>query len=277
MKGLSSKIYDEKFFLELCLGSKEFKETKGRKLHPNVLDLLSLLPDTKNKRVLDIGCGRGDISLHLAKNAKEVVGIDYSKDAIHIANSVKKTFPHSVQKKTKFMVMNAKKLAFPTDYFDLIINIDVFEHLYHDELTKSLREMKRVLKKDGILFVHTCTNKLLCDYTYKFYILPMNKILTTIDKLIKRTSYPSLPNDPRTEYEKQQHINEPTFFYLKKLFETHRFEGKIVTDIGCLKEGTSWRTRLYNFAVALYPVSKLYPLNIYFAWAFICIMKNKKR
>lgn len=276
MKGLSPKIYDEKFFLSQCLGSEEFKKTKGKKLHPNVLKLLSYLPDVKGKRILDVGCGRGDIALYLAKQAEEVIGIDYSKDAIILANKARKGFPEEVLEKVSFRVMNAKKLEFPDNYFDIIINIDVFEHLYHKELTKSLYEMSRVLKKDGILFVHTCTNKILCDVTYKWYVLPMNKLLTRIDQMIKGTKYNPLPNDPRTEYEKEQHINEPTYYYLKKLFDNHNYRGEMIMDIGCLKEGKSLRTKLYNFAVALYPVSKLFPLNTLFAWAFICIMKNKK-
>lgn len=276
MRGLSSKIYDKEFFLHACLGSEEFKKSKGKKLHPNVLKLLSYLPDIKDKTILDIGCGRGDISLYLAKKAKKVVGIDYSKDAIELANEAKLSYPATIQKKLSFLVMNAKKLKFPDNYFDIIINIDVFEHLYHEELTDSINQMSRVLKKDGILFVHTCTNKLLCDVTYKWYVLPMNKFITAVDKFLKHTSYDSLPDDPRTEYEKQQHINEPTYYYLKKLFKDHKYVGKMHIDIGCLKEGTSWRTKLYNFVVALYPISKLYPLNIYFGWAFICIMHNKK-
>jgi hypothetical protein len=106
--------------------------------------------------------------------------------------------------------------------------------------------------------------------------LPVNKTLTWIDKKIKGISYDSLPDNPRTKYEEEQHINEPTYFYLRKLFKEFRYEGHMHIDIGCLKEGTSLRTRLYNFAIALYPLSKLFPLNIFFGWAFICVMKNKK-
>ena len=241
-----------------------------------MIKILNTLQIDKNTKTLDIGCGRGDITLYLAKKAKHVVGIDYSKDAIEIAKSIQKKFRKSIQERSEFLIMNAKKLKFPPNSFDLVICIDIFEHLSDKELNLVMKEISRVLKRDGTLFVHTGTNRILYDWTYKYYILPINKLLTWVDQKMKGISYSSLPNDPRTKQEKKQHVNEPTYFYLLNLFNKHKFKGKISADIGYIKEGKGVRKKLYNALVALYPLSKLSLFNILFGWAFTCRVKNKK-
>lgn len=276
MKCVNPKIYDKNFYLSLCLGSEEYKKSKGGKLHPRVLNLLKKINVNKKMRVLDIGCGRGDITMFLAKNAKECIGIDYSKDAIEIANSTKKIYPKNIQEKSKFYVMDAKKMNFPDSYFDVVVSIDVLEHLYKEEAEISMKEISRVLRKNGVLFLRTVTNRILYDYTYKYYILPLNKILTKLDGIFRKKSYGSLPKDPRIPEEKQQHVNEPTYFYLKNIFDRFGFKGEIEIEIGYLKEVKGFKTVIYNFLITLYPLSRLFPLNLLFGWAFICKMKKTK-
>lgn len=276
IKGLDPKIYDKNYYLSVCLGNEEFTKSQGKKLHPRIKLLIKKLKLTKHMTVLDIGCGRGDVILHVASKVEKAYGIDYSKDAISLATSALKRFPINIRKTTEFSVMNIKKLHFPSNTFDLIICIDVFEHLYKEEVEIAMKEIKRVLKPGGVLFVHTGTNKILNDYIYKYYTYYMNLILTWADKKIKNVSYDPLPKDPRTKEEKEQHINEPTYFYLSSLFKRFKFDGNIECEIGYIKEKKQGKTFLYNFLIAFYPLSKLFPLNTLFAWVFICTMKNNK-
>lgn len=276
MNGVSSKIYDKKYYLTICPGSEEFKRSGGKKLHLRLEKLLDSIPVNKSTKILDVGCGRGDIAFYLGKKSKEAIGVDYSSDAIMLANSIKRNFPLSVRKKVHFKVMNIKKMSFPDNYFDVVICIDVLEHLYKDEAEQALWEIKRVLKKDGVLFLQTGINKLLYDFTYKYYIFPVNKIITGIDKAIRHINYESLSEDPRTIDEKKQHVNEPTFFYLKKILKKLKFEGKIKTEIGYIKPVKSIKTVIYNLVIAFYPFSLLYPLSIMFGWVFVCRLKNIK-
>jgi ubiquinone/menaquinone biosynthesis C-methylase UbiE len=277
MKSVDPQIYDKEYYETICLGSEEYKKSKGKTIHDRWKNLLKGLPVSNKTTILDVGCGRGDITLFLAQKAKLVVGVDYSKDGIALANKIKKNFPQAIQKKTQFKVMNVKKMDFKDNSFDIAICIDVIEHLYKDEVNEALSEIARILKKDGILFIHTGPNKILYDRTYKYYILPMNKFLTKIDQLVKRKKYASLPSDPRTPVEKEQHVNEPTYYYLRSVLKRYGFTGKINIVPGYVKPVTGIRSHFYNAIAVLYPLSKYYPLNIVFGWAFIGMFKNTKK
>lgn len=275
MRKVDPKVYTKEFYLHKCLGSEEFARTEGEKLHWRVKKMLDQIKIKKSDVILDLGCGRGDISFFLSKRSRKVVGVDYSEDAIKLAKGlVRKKV--KLQNNLEFFKMDATKLDFKKNSFDKVIAIDIFEHLYPEELEIAMKEIKKVLKPNGILFVHAGTNKYLHDYTYKLYIRPMNILLTKLDLIIRGKNYPSLPKNPRTNEELQQHVNEPSYFYLKELLQKFKFKGEIIGEVGYLKEKKSISSNLYNFLVALYPLSKLKPLNILFAWVFIVQAKNIK-
>lgn len=275
MKSVDPSVYTKEYYLQHCLGSAEFNQHKGLVLHSRLENLLKKIKVSKNAKILDIGCGRGDITLYMAKKGKVAIGIDYAKSAISIANKVKGKAKID-KNKLQFKQMNVKKLQFSDNYFDIVIGIDILEHLYKDEAEIAMQEIVRVLKPNGLFFVHTGPNKYLYDFIYPRYILPMNKWITKIDQIIKRKKYSSLPDDPRTQIEKEQHVNEPTYFYLKYLFKKYHLSGGIQIDIGYLKQGDGIRTRLYNALVTLYPLSKITPLKYFFGWVFIGYLHNEK-
>lgn len=103
---------------------------------------LDILPI--NSKVLEIGCGVGDIIGTLKFSKKE--GIDISKNAVEKA---KKMFSSC-----KFSVGNAcKKLHFNNGEFDAVIEADIIEHLKKDE--NLVDESMRILRKRGLLVLFT--------------------------------------------------------------------------------------------------------------------------
>src|SRR5579872_261580 len=112
MKSVDAKVYDSHYYQTVCLGSKEFNKSSGKLIHERWKRMLHDLDVRKDYKILDIGCGRGDITLYLAKKASLTVGIDYSKDAIRLAKKIQKKFPQSIQEKSQFYVGNIKKLAY---------------------------------------------------------------------------------------------------------------------------------------------------------------------
>lgn len=99
----------------------------------------------KDKKVLDYCCGDGNMSLEIAKmGASKVVGIDISNTSIE--NATRYAIEQGLNKKTKFLVMDAEKMDFNNDFFDIILESGVLHHL---DLKKAYAELARVLHPDG--------------------------------------------------------------------------------------------------------------------------------
>ena len=104
----------------------------------------------KDTKILDIGCQFGDISLPLAPDAKYIVGLDMSMRSIRIAKDYA-----GLQNidNASFVVAEVGALPFESNSFDVILFLEVIEHLSNAEL--SLSEIHRVLKPNGFLLIGT--------------------------------------------------------------------------------------------------------------------------
>ncbi len=110
--------------------------------------VLSLL----HGRVLDLGCGTGRTTGHIAKTC-DVIGIDYSPAMIRRAQE---RYPH-----IDFRVMNAVRLDLPDASFDsAYFSFNGLDYLYPlDERIGAFRQIRRVLKPGG-LFMYSSHVKL---------------------------------------------------------------------------------------------------------------------
>jgi ubiquinone/menaquinone biosynthesis C-methylase UbiE len=108
-----------------------------------ILDFLKNHIETKNKRILDAGCGEGRFSKYFIDMHADIVSMDFSEEYIRVN---KKNMP-----KGKFIVGSVTKIPFPDDTFDYIFSVDVLQHV--PELRASIQEFYRVLKKGGTLII----------------------------------------------------------------------------------------------------------------------------
>lgn len=83
----------------------------------------------KGEDVLDVGCGMGGSSIHLAQALTcRVTGITLSPlQRYWAANSARW---HGVASRTKFRCVDAEKVEFPAASFDVVWSIECTEHLY---------------------------------------------------------------------------------------------------------------------------------------------------
>ena len=113
----------------------------------------SILSQFKFNNCLDVGCASGYMLsqiAHLYPNAK-YFGIDIYDKAIDYA---KKTYPN-----IEFNVASADRLPFEDKTFDVILFYETIEHVENPK--DCLKEIKRILKKDGILILTMDSGSLL--------------------------------------------------------------------------------------------------------------------
>ncbi len=101
----------------------------------------------KEDKVLEIGCGSGNI-LKLI-NSKNIYGLDISPKMIEIC---KKTIPNG-----NFIAGDAENLPYEDNFFDKVIISEVLYYL--PDLEKALKEVNRVLKKNGLLLITSLNKK----------------------------------------------------------------------------------------------------------------------
>lgn len=121
--------------------------------HDNKFTLLDTIGDfSAQDIVLDAGCGSGNISFHLAPKVKKVIGLDVNKEAVIFASHHAKKLG---VKNAVFKVADLKKIPYPENYFTKVILFEVVEHLDELEYQEILAEVRRVMKRSGLLYLTT--------------------------------------------------------------------------------------------------------------------------
>jgi len=97
--------------------------------------------DTRDKVVIDFGCGDGEDAVEVAKrSAKRVVGVDIRIRALERARA--RAAAEGVSDRCVFTTATEEKA-------DVILSLDAFEHF--DDPAEILRIMRRLLKDDGVI------------------------------------------------------------------------------------------------------------------------------
>ncbi len=131
------------------------------------------------KKVLDIACGEGYGSNLIADVAASVIGVDISRKTIKHAKT------HYHKSNLKFMQGSCADIPLKKNSVDLVVSFETIEH--HDQHEEMMREIKRVLKSDGILIISSPDKKEYSDipnYTNQFHVKEL--YLSEFDNLIKR-------------------------------------------------------------------------------------------
>jgi methionine biosynthesis protein MetW len=119
---------------------------KGFYPHGNLWPGLARLYAThimKGQRVLDVGCGDGLTSgIWLRDRGCDYIGVDVSENAVRDSSNA----GFHAQK-----IEDAAKLPFPDDSFDVVVCIEVLEHLFSPH--KAVEEIVRVLRPGGVLML----------------------------------------------------------------------------------------------------------------------------
>ena len=116
---------------------------------PYALDIVARLQDKKYNDILEIACGTGRVTAHLAKSVKhdELTATDLNPDMIEVAKKI------VTSDKIKWMIADAMSLPFPDKSFDLVVI--QFGIMFFPDKQKGLSEAYRVLRPGGKLLFNT--------------------------------------------------------------------------------------------------------------------------
>lgn len=107
------------------------------------------VPNWQGLKALDVGCGGGFTCEFMAQRGVIVSGIDQSVKCITKAQE------HALISKLQIDYQHgfAEKLPYGDRTFDVVVCVDVLEHVA--DLCKTLKEIYRVLKPNGLFFFDT--------------------------------------------------------------------------------------------------------------------------
>lgn len=101
----------------------------------------------KNKKVLDLGSWTGPFDILIYNLASEITAVDIEEKALKV---LKKNLP-----KVKCVRAKSHKLPFKENSFDVVTFWDVIEHIPVGYELSTLKEINRVLRENGYLFLGT--------------------------------------------------------------------------------------------------------------------------
>jgi cyclopropane fatty-acyl-phospholipid synthase-like methyltransferase len=251
-RSLPPDLYTEEYFLHACEGYEEFSETHGARLSRRLKAAFALADVQPGMKVLDVGCGRGEILRHCAQLGADAYGIDYAPVAIELASKLVATESQSPGK-TGVAQSDAKRLPFPNAYFDRVLMFDVVEHLYPWELDLCLADIRRVLKPGGALVVHTAPN-----VWYDRYAYPVVRLVRRA--LGQGAQYPRDPRALNVSANVDVHVNEQSQWSLARALQRAGFR----QVKAWLDSPPQNRRESPLFAVARFALFKLPPFRYFF-------------
>jgi 2-polyprenyl-3-methyl-5-hydroxy-6-metoxy-1,4-benzoquinol methylase len=134
--------------------------------------LLKNIPKNCN-RILDVGCGTGELTKKLTSFSKEIIGIDVSENMINEAEK------RNYDEKINYSKISAEKYLKETEkQFDVIISIAALHHMDEEEI---LKIMKNKLTKDGkILILDLVKTKTIIEWILGITAALLNPIIMLI-------------------------------------------------------------------------------------------------
>jgi 2-polyprenyl-3-methyl-5-hydroxy-6-metoxy-1,4-benzoquinol methylase len=141
------------------------------------------LVELAEREVLNIGCSFGWFEqIGLERGAQRIVGLDASPQSLEAA---RERVP-----KAEFVLASAYELPFPDETFDVVTCFDVLEHLPKGKELTMLREMRRVLRGDGLIALSTPNRHWLATYADPaFYFGHRHYRADQVTKMVRQAGF----------------------------------------------------------------------------------------
>ena len=231
---VSRELYDQDYFLSACEGYEEFVASEGKELSRRLQAAFSVAGIKPGMNVLDVGCGRGEILWRCAQLGARACGIDYAAVAVEMSS---KALAGEIA--ASACQANAKDLPFRSEAFDRVLLFDIVEHLQPWELDQALREVRRVLRSDGKVIVHTAPNA-----WYDRFAYPVVRFVRSA--MGQGAKY---GRDPRAivPANLDVHVNEQSAVSLRRTLRRNGFHGRVWLDTPPQHRQEGWALRVARY------------------------------
>jgi SAM-dependent methyltransferase len=252
--------YSAGYYLASCGGAEFFRLYGPEVLKPQLAHPLREARLREGIRVLDIGCGRGELLFQARRLGAVGVGVDFSEAALGFAREVSGC---------PVARCDAKALPFADRSFDRIFFLGIMDHLLAPELERCFAEMARVLRPGGRVLLHTCTN----TQYYKRWTYSLRLALAKALGL-------RAPEPSRSSEDEELHVNEHSCSDIRRFFRrigwgcsvtpmpnyrylVRRIYGDPLPEGFPLRPAPAWLAAAYLNFVFLYPLNRVLAREIF--------------
>ncbi len=209
--------------------------------------------NTKDKRIIVVGCAEGGVTPLAKKGAKMVLGIDIADEPVKKLNESIKA--EGLEDRAKAIVGNAEQLDLPEQSYDLICCSGVLHHL---DVELSMQSWSKTLTKDGLV--------LMMEPMAMNPIIYLYRVLTP--SMRTDDEHPLLPKDIKV---------------LRKYFNKVTVNGFVLTSIfslifAYLPNIFSLKEKTFKMLESLdRGLLKIFPGLVYLCWTSIIVLEEPVR
>ena len=243
-------VYTEEYFRSCRHGADEFARSGGRELSPIHAKILDLADARQGRRILDVGCGCGELVMHAALRGAEAVGVDYAEAAHRIAVETADRLGIPGPGAARFVLGDVS--ALPKGTFDAVILADVVEHLHRHQVERLYRDLRDRLAPGGRIVIHTWPNRWHTEYSY-----PIARLLLKLIGIDK-------PKSPRKPHDEIMHVNEQSVLSLRRDLRRAGFRARVWIEHTILVDA-GFIYRAAHRAAHFWPIIKLFFADHLFA------------
>ena len=215
--------FGEKLYLRVLNAEKNKIKNQNKIQIPFIIKFAKL---KKKLKLLDIGCGTGGATVAWSLKGLDCTGIDLIKEDLNIA----KLRAKAQEINPRFIKVSGTHLPFKQDTFDIIICDQVLEHT--PNFKKTIKEIKRVAKKNAIIYIDMPNKFFPVEPHYKlFFIHWIPKKLQRIYLKLRKRKKLYYPIKLRTYFELKKEINKQNF----EILATTQNYIKEILDYSCFK------------------------------------------